>query len=467
MKQGQNPVGDRAFREIVSISQRNQKGKAAVATRRISDIIIGKRHRRDMGDLDAFARTIRDLGLLHPVVIRPDDTLIAGERRLRAAKLLGWTDVPVNVVDIEKIVLGEYTENVERKDFTYAEAVDILRAVRPVEEQAAKERQREGQREGGKKAGRGRKGSGQIAHKQKSRATDKAAKATGKKRRTLEKAEAVVAAAEEKPELFGDLAERLKDDDVKVDAVHREMKQRQERANYEARAERGGDIGDLVQMAEAGRRFKVIAADPAWEFKVYSGRGKQRSAERYYDTLTLEAIKALPVAPLADADCALFLWGVWPELPGALEVIKAWGFQFKTVAFVWVKSTKTAEIIKLDGDGLHWGMGYWTRANTEFCLMATKGAPLRLAEDIHQVVLAPVGEHSSKPQEVRSRIERLLAGPYLELFARHAIPKWTVWGNEVFEEHTECDRWDCHGDQTPAAEPDDLSIPEFLRRSAP
>ena len=151
----------------MSISQRNQKGKAAVATRRISDIIIGKRHRRDMGDLDALARTIRDLGLLHPVVIRPDGTLIAGERRLCAAKLLGWTDVPVNVVDIEKIALGEYAENVERKDFTYAEAVDILRAVRPVEEQAAKERQREGQREGGKKAGRGRKGSGQIAHKQK------------------------------------------------------------------------------------------------------------------------------------------------------------------------------------------------------------------------------------------------------------------------------------------------------------
>ena len=277
----------------------------------------------------------------------------------------------------------------------------------------------------------------------------------------------MVAAAEEKPELFGDLAERLKDDDVKVDAVHREMKQRQERANYEARAERGGDIGDLVQMAEAGRRFKVIAADPAWEFKVYSCRGKQRSAERYYDTSTLEAIKALPVAPLADADCALFLWGVWPELPGALEVIKAWGFQFKTVAFVWVKSTKTAEIIKLDGDSLHWGMGYWTRANTEFCLLATKGAPLRLAEDIHQVVLAPVGEHSAKPHEVPAPASSGCWPDPISNCSRAAHSEMAVWGNEVFEEHTECDRWDCHGDQTPAAEPDDLAIPEFLRRSAP
>src|SRR5262249_6802795 len=154
-----------------------------------------------------------------------------------------------------------------------------------------------------------------------------------------------------------------KENDVKVDAVHREMKQRQERADYYARDEQGGHIGDLVQMAEARRRFKDIVADPGWEFKVYSERDKQHSDDPYYATSALESIKALPIAPLAAADCALFIWGIWPELPGVLEVIKAWGFQFKTVAFVWVKSTKTAEIIKLDGDGLHWGMGYWTRAN--------------------------------------------------------------------------------------------------------
>jgi len=224
-----NPVTTGQFESTVSVSHQNSKDKAA--RRLISDIKIGDRHRRDLGDIDALAASIGEVGLLHPVVVRSDGVLIAGERRLAACKLLGWTDVSVNVVDIEKIALGEYAENVERKDFTYAEAVEILRAVRPVEEQAAKERQREGQREGGKKAGRGRKGSGQIAHKQKSRAADEAAKATGKKRRTLEKAEAVVAAAEEKPALFGDLAERLKDNDVKVDAVHREMKQRQERAD--------------------------------------------------------------------------------------------------------------------------------------------------------------------------------------------------------------------------------------------
>jgi len=205
----------------------------------------------------------------------------------------------------------------------------------------------------------------------------------------------------------------------------------QERESYAARIEQGGDVGDLIAMAEDGRRFKVIYGDPAWKFKVYSGKGKQRSADRDYDTSSLDAIKALPIGELAADDCALFLWGVWPELPGALEVIKAWGFKYKTTAFVWVKNTPKAELIKLDGGGLRWGMGYWTRANTEFCLLATKGASLRLSEDVHQVVIAPAIEHSVKPEEARARIERLLVGPYLEIFARRPVPKWTVWGNEM------------------------------------
>jgi len=138
------------------------------------------------------------------------------------------------------------------------------------------------------------------------------------------------------------------------------------------------------------------------------GKGKQRSAERYYDTAPLDDIKALPVGDLAADDCALFLWGVWPlflwgvwlaygrvwppENPGAQEVIKAWGFEYKTTGFVWVKQNES-------GEGLHWGMGYWTPANTEFCLLATRGNPRRLAKDVHQVILAPVGRHSEKPQE--------------------------------------------------------------------
>ena len=196
------------------------------------------------------------------------------------------------------------------------------------------------------------------------------------------------------------------------------------RMAYEARAERGATIGDLIAMAQAGQKFNVIYADPPWEFKVYSGKGKERSAERYYDTSSLEAIKALPIEPLAAEHCALFLWCVMPELPGALEVIRAWGFEYKTVAFVWVKQNR-------GGDGIFTGMGYWTRANAEMVLLATRGAPERVAKDVHQVVLEPLGGHSEKPIEVRQRIERLLLGSYLELFARAPVVGWTVWGNEI------------------------------------
>jgi N6-adenosine-specific RNA methylase IME4 len=184
----------------------------------------------------------------------------------------------------------------------------------------------------------------------------------------------------------------------------------------------GGTVADLHVVA--GQRFNVIYADPPWPFEVYSAKGKQRSAERHYDTMSLEEIKALPIAELAADDCALFLWVVNPQLPGALDAIRSWGFQYKTIAFTWVKQNR-------GGDGLFMGLGYWTRANAESCLLATRGSPSRLAKDVHQIVMAPVAEHSRKPDEVRTRIERLVPGPYLELFARRPITGWTTWGDEI------------------------------------
>jgi N6-adenosine-specific RNA methylase IME4 len=199
------------------------------------------------------------------------------------------------------------------------------------------------------------------------------------------------------------------------------------RQDYNARAEKGGSVADLMGLVGSRKRFSVILADPPWTFKVYSGKGKQRSADRHYNTLSLDDIKALPVESLAADDCALFLWGVCPEVPGALDVIRAWGFEFKTKAFTWIK-------LNPKGEGLHTGMGYWTRANSEDVWLATRGNPRRLAMDVHQVVTAPVGEHSEKPTEVHGRIERLLAGPYLEIFARAERSGWTTWGNEIARE---------------------------------
>jgi N6-adenosine-specific RNA methylase IME4 len=189
--------------------------------------------------------------------------------------------------------------------------------------------------------------------------------------------------------------------------------------------EDGCTVEELNDLIAAGRKYSVIYADPPWTFEVYSGKGKTRSAERHYDTMSLDAIKALPVAQLAEDNCALLLWAVMPQLPEALEVIATWGFEYKTAGFVWVKQ------VSLENRNLAWGMGYWTRANAEMCLLATKGSPKRQATDVHQIIMSPVGEHSRKPEETAARIERLLEGPYLELFGRKAVPGWTVWGNQV------------------------------------
>ena len=101
------------------------------------------------------------------------------------------------------------------------------------------------------------------------------------------------------------------------------------------------------------------------------------------------------------------------------------------MGLLWVKTTPLAKSIELNGDGLHWGGGNYSRNNSEPFLLATKGSPTRLNADVHQVIVAPVGEHSAKPDEAYRRMQRLYPGPYLELFARRPRDGWTTWGDEI------------------------------------
>ncbi len=177
--------------------------------------------------------------------------------------------------------------------------------------------------------------------------------------------------------------------------------------------------------------YGAILADPPWRFQHWSGKGTARAADNHYSTATNEEISALPISDLAAADCVLFLWAVWPKLEEIIPMIGGWGFTYKTCAFDWIKAhVGQIEMFRDDGDA-QVGMGYWTRANSEPCLLATRGKPKRLNADVRQGIIAPRREHSRKPDEIHSRIERLVAGPYLELFARQSRPGWTVWGNET------------------------------------
>lgn len=173
------------------------------------------------------------------------------------------------------------------------------------------------------------------------------------------------------------------------------------------------------------KKYGIIYADPPWHYRVYSKKGAGRSAESHYPTMTIEEIQALPVSELADKDCALFMWITFPLLKESLSVLSAWGFKFKTIAFVWIKQNRKS-------DSQFWGMGYWTRANAEFCVLATKGKPKRMAKNVHQVIVSHIEEHSKKPDEARRRIVRLMGDlPRIELFARQKSAGWDVWGNEV------------------------------------
>jgi N6-adenosine-specific RNA methylase IME4 len=172
-------------------------------------------------------------------------------------------------------------------------------------------------------------------------------------------------------------------------------------------------------------RYGAIYADPPWQFQAYSGpRVAQRSAHQHYAVAGHDALAAMTPAAVALPDCALFMWAVDSHLDQAIRLMQAWGFTFKTVAFVWVKVCK-------DGVTPRMGMGLWTRKQSEICIMGTRGHVARQSKGVRQVIMAPRREHSRKPDETRDRIRQLVAGPYLEMFARTTTPGWDVWGNET------------------------------------
>lgn len=170
------------------------------------------------------------------------------------------------------------------------------------------------------------------------------------------------------------------------------------------------------------KKYNIIYADPPWK---YEQKRLSGAAEKHYPTMGIEQLCALPIGEIAEKDSALFLWATFPQLPEALRLVRAWGFCYKTVAFVWLKQNRKS---------LTWfyGMGFWTRGNAEICLLATRGHPKRISAGIHQFIISPIEQHSKKPDEAREKIVALMGElPRIELFARQASPGWDVWGNEV------------------------------------
>jgi N6-adenosine-specific RNA methylase IME4 len=187
------------------------------------------------------------------------------------------------------------------------------------------------------------------------------------------------------------------------------------------------DVNGEVDIFNTDKKYSIIYADPPWQFEVWSREtGLGRSAEAHYPTMHKQEIQKLPVQSICEKNSVLLLWVTAPCLLAGIELINAWGFRYKTVAFTWVKQCKVS-------DNIFMGMGYYTRANAEFCLLATRGKILeRKSRSVSSVIISHVEKHSKKPDTTRKRIVELFGDlPRIELFSRDCAAGWDSWGNEV------------------------------------
>lgn len=182
----------------------------------------------------------------------------------------------------------------------------------------------------------------------------------------------------------------------------------------------------IVDIYTTDKKYNVIYADPPWKYKTWTEGGG--TAEKHYPTMKLDDIIKMKdtIEKISDNNCILFLWVTFPCLLEGLKVMKEWGFTYKTCGFNWVKRNKKSNTF-------FFGMGYWTRANSELCLIGTKGTIKRKSNKVFQIVDTPIEEHSKKPDVVRDRIVELVGDiPRIELFARQTADGWDCWGNELY-----------------------------------
>jgi N6-adenosine-specific RNA methylase IME4/ParB-like chromosome segregation protein Spo0J len=366
----------------------------------VSEIVVGDRHRRDLGDIDALAASIHDVGLLQPLVLTPDHRLVAGARRLAAVRALGWVKVPVRVVnglaDAVKQLRAERDENVCRKDFTPSEAVAVAATLEALERPEAEKRKKSG-------TNQHTEPSGKLPEGSKGQVRDKAAGAVGMSGRTLEKAKAVVEAARKNPEKYGKLKEQM-DRSGKVNGAFKRLQV----------ARKAEAIAAEPPPLPQGR-FRVIVADPPWAYDNRAADASHRAANPY-PSMTIEQIKAMKVADMAHEDCILWLWTTNAHLPHAFEIVRAWGFTHKTM-LTWVKNS--------------FGTGDWLRGQTEHCILAVRGRPVVTLTNQSTIVRGLLREHSRKPEQFYALVESLCPGSKVELFQRTPREGWAGHGDEV------------------------------------
>lgn len=242
------------------------------------------------------------------------------------------------------------------------------------------------------------------------------AKVAGVSHDTIAKVEKIQAKAS--PEIKS----AIKAGEMSINQAYQSVKREEKKQEVQKRIDEYAEVQTgTIDIKNPDKKYNIVYADPPWQY--WESGNKNQSL--HYTTMTVDEICNLPVKDITADDCILFLWVTYPILKEAFKVIESWGFEYSTAGFVWVKRNKVA-------DSPFIGCGAWTRANSELCLIATKGKIQRLDASVSQIIESPIEEHSKKPDITRDLIEKLVGKlPRVELFCRHPADGWDVWGNEA------------------------------------
>jgi site-specific DNA-methyltransferase (adenine-specific) len=193
------------------------------------------------------------------------------------------------------------------------------------------------------------------------------------------------------------------------------------------------DVYSNIPIETINKKYNIILADPPWSYHLYRPQYSRKNnsnmtiktAARFYNTMTTDEICSLPINQISDKNCALFLWVTSPLLEDGLQVIRAWKFNYKTIAFVWIKTYPHSEKLRL-------GLGHYTRPSTEICLLAMRGILPRKSKTVYQAIISSISRHSEKPIQVHDRIVQLFGDlPRIELFARKSYSGYDSWGDQL------------------------------------
>ena len=383
----------------------------------IEQVTIGDRHRKDLGDLESLAESIKTLGLLQPIGVTEDNRLVFGERRMLACRdILKWRDIHARIIEIDRIVDGEYAENEIRKEFTVSERVAIAEAVAT----AMPER-------------RGRDNQANCPELKRQQTRDIAAERAGfSSGKTFERAKSVVEHGA--PELVdavdkgeasvsagADIASLPVEEQKEIvakgeDEILQRAKEIRAKKALENAERRAVLKAESALMVLPANKFRCIVIDPPWEMEKIDRDLRPAQVGFEYPTMNEEELLKFPLPNIAADDCHLYLWTTHRHLPLAMRLAEAWGFRYQCL-MTWVKNV---------------GMTPFSwMYSTEHVLFCRRGSLPLSKLGMRLDFSAKVREHSRKPDEFYDLVKLASPGPRIDIFSREKRDGFDQFGNEA------------------------------------